>query len=74
MKIRRAVIQDFDRIMELMINFANSSPLEAHHNPQYEDMYVRKLLCEVIKNGCLIVGEHNDRIEGILYKYRSLVT
>jgi hypothetical protein len=34
MKIRRAVIQDFDRIMEMMVNFANSSPLEAHRNPQ----------------------------------------
>jgi hypothetical protein len=26
-------------------------------------------LCEVIKNGCLIVGEHNDRIEGMLIAY-----
>ena len=69
MKIRRAIIQDFDRIMELMINFANSSPLKAHHNPQYNDTYVRRLLCEVIKNGCLIVGEHEGRIEGMLIAY-----
>ena len=64
--IRRAGIEDFDRIMEMMINFANSSPLNAHHNPQYNDLYVRNLLCDIIKNGVIIVGEHHGNIEGML--------
>lgn len=67
--IRRATIQDFDRIMEMMIEFANSSPLSAHHNPQYDDQYVRKLLCEVMNNGVIIVGEQNSRVEGMLIAY-----
>jgi len=64
--IRRATLKDFDRIMEMMINFANTSPLSAHHNPQYNDNYVRTLLCEVIKNGLILVGEHDGRIEGMI--------
>ena len=64
--IRRAGLEDFDRIMELMINFANSSPLTEHHNPQYNDMYVRNLLCDIIKNGVIIVGEYDGNIEGMI--------
>jgi len=64
--IRRAGLQDFDRIMEMMINFANSSPMEAHHNPQYDDQYVRKLLCSIMSNGVIIVGEYQGNIEGML--------
>ena len=64
--IRRAGIQDFDRIMEMMINFANSSPYAAHHLPQYNDKYVRNFLCHVIKTGIVLVGEVDNRIEGML--------
>lgn len=64
--IRYADLQDFDRIMEMMVNFANSAPLSDLHNPQYNDLYVRRLLCEIIKNGCVIVGEINNRVEGML--------
>ena len=64
--IRRADIQDFDRIMEMMINFANSSPYEPHHNPQYNDQYVRNLLVGLTQNGVIVLGEQNSRIEGML--------
>ena len=64
--IRRADLQDFDWIMEMMINFANSSPYEPHHNPQYNDQYVRNLLVGLPKNGVIIVGEQNSRVEGML--------
>ena len=64
--IRRAGLEDFDRIMEMMINFANSSPLHAHHNPKYNDTYVRNLLVHIIKNGVIILGEQDSRVEGML--------
>jgi hypothetical protein len=64
--IRRAGIDDFDRIMELMINFANTSPLTEHHNPQYNTKYVKNLLCGIMKNGVIIVGEKDGEIQGML--------
>tara|TARA_R110001606_G_scaffold6149_3_gene27726 strand:- start:847 stop:1305 length:459 start_codon:yes stop_codon:yes gene_type:complete len=64
--IRQAGIQDFDNIMDMMINFANSSPYEAHHNPQYNDKYVRNLLVSIIKSGIILIGEHKDKTVGML--------
>jgi hypothetical protein len=64
--IRRADIQDFDRIMEMMINFANSSPYKPHHNPQYNDQYVRNLLVGLTQNGVIVLGEQDSQIEGML--------
>lgn len=64
--IRRADMKDFDRIMELMINFANSSPLSAHHDPDYNDQYVRNLLAHISKNGVIVVGEVDGNIQGML--------
>ena len=66
MKIRRATIQDFDRIMEMMIDFANSSPYEAQHNPIYDDEYVRRLLCNFMQAGMILVGEVKGEIQGML--------
>jgi len=64
--IRFADIKDFDRIMEMMINFANSSPYAAHHNPQYNDRHVRSLLSHTMKNGVIIVGEVENTVQGML--------
>ena len=64
--IRFADIKDFDRIMDMMINFANSSPYVAHHNPQYNDRHVRTLLSHIMKNGVIIVGEANGELQGML--------
>lgn len=64
--IRAADIQDFDRIMEMMVNFANSSPYSAHHEPQYNDEYVRRLLCEFIKQGVILLGEVKGEVVGML--------
>ncbi len=64
--IRQAGLKDFDNIMDMMINFANSSPYEAHHNPQYNDKYVRNLLVSIIKQGIILIGEHKDKTVGML--------
>jgi hypothetical protein len=64
--IRRAGIEDFDRIMEMMINFANASPFGAHHAPQYNEKYVKNLLVHIIKNGVIIVGETKGKVQGML--------
>ena len=64
--IRQATLQDFDRIMELMINFANSSPYAPLKQPEYNDTYIRNLLVSIIKQGVILVGEIDDKIEGML--------
>lgn len=64
--IRFADLKDFDRIMEMMINFANSSPYEAHHHPDYNDRHVRALLTHLIREGVIIVGEIEGKVQGML--------
>jgi len=54
--IRRATIQDYDDIMAMMINFANSSPYSALHNPKYNDAYIRRLLDSFGKEGVILLG------------------
>ena len=66
MKIRRATIQDYNRIMEMMIDFANSSPYSPQMEPDYNDLYVRKLLDHILKNGVIILGERDDKVVGML--------
>ncbi len=66
MKIRRATIQDYSRIMEMMIDFANSSPYSAQMEPDYNDLYVRKLLDHILKNGVIILGERDNKVVGML--------
>ena len=64
--IRYADIRDFDRIIEMMNDFANSAPVKDYHNPQYNDRGVRNYLAQLIQNGCVIVGEVNGEIQGML--------
>lgn len=65
--IRFAGLQDFDRIMKLMINFANSAPLEALHNPQYDHRRIQHLLAKISTHGCIVVGEDKSgEIQGVL--------
>ena len=65
--IRFADLKDFDRVMKLMINFANSSPLQAHHNPDFDYRRIQHLLSQLTTNGCVLVGEDRDgEIQGIL--------
>tara|TARA_R110001606_G_scaffold8060_1_gene35393 strand:- start:10192 stop:10644 length:453 start_codon:yes stop_codon:yes gene_type:complete len=64
--IRFADLKDFDRIMEMMIDFANSSPYKAHHNPQYNDRHVRTLLTHIMQNGVILVGEIEGELQGML--------
>ena len=64
--IRHATIQDFDKIMEMMIDFANSSPYDAQHGPQYNDEYVRRLLCNFMSQGVILLGESKGEVVGML--------
>jgi len=64
--IRQASIQDYDRIMQMMINFADSSPVSALHNPEYDDMYIRRLLDNFIKTGIILVAEKDKELQGML--------
>jgi len=64
--IRRATIQDYDSIMAMMINFANSSPYSALRNPEYNDMYIRRLLDSFGKEGCILLGEKNNEVVSML--------
>ena len=64
--VRYADLKDFDRIMAMMINFANSAPVTAYHNPQYNDRGVRNYLSSLLANGCVIVGEADGEIQGML--------
>lgn len=66
MKIRFAGIKDFDRIMSLMINFANAAPIEALRNPKYNYRGVQNFLTMILKNGTIIVGEVDGVIQGML--------
>ena len=64
--IRHATFKDYDAVMDMMINFANSSPYAPFKDPQYSDHYVRRLLDSFLKNGCILVGEKNEQIVGML--------
>ena len=66
MKIRFAGIKDFDRIMSLMINFANAAPIEALRNPKYNYRGVQNFLTMILKSGTIIVGEVDGVIQGML--------
>jgi hypothetical protein len=64
--IRQATIQDYDSIMAMMINFANSSPYNALHNPVYNDMYIRRLLDSFGKEGCILLGIKDNEVVSML--------
>jgi len=66
MKIRFADIKDFDRIIALMINFANAAPVEDYHSPRYNYRGLQNFLTSVLKNGTIIVGEVDDVIQGMI--------
>ena len=60
--IRHADLKDFDRIMDMMINFANHAPVEALHNPEYEYRRIQHFLAQVLSNGCIIVATDADDV------------
>ena len=64
--IRHATFKDYDAVMDMMINFANSSPYAPFKDPQYSDHYVRRLLDSFLKSGCILVGEKEEQIVGML--------
>lgn len=64
--IRHADLKDFNRVMELMINFANSAPIDSYHEPEYNHRGVQHFLANVKSTGCILVGENNGEIQGML--------
>lgn len=64
--IRRAGIQDAERIMELLENFANAAPVDFYHNPVYNTRHVMNVLGEIHTSGVILVGEIDSRIEGMI--------
>jgi len=66
MIVRTPTFQDYDRIMELLIELANYNELSELQNPKYNDKYIRNLLTECLKIGIIYVGEYKDNIEGII--------
>jgi hypothetical protein len=66
MIIRTPTFQDYDRIMELLIDMANFNELTELQNPEYNDKYIRNLLCNCQKAGVVLVAEDNNKIEGVI--------
>ena len=64
--IRHATLQDYDDIMAMMINFANSSPYSALQNPEYNDTYIRRLLDSFANKGCILLGIVEQKPVGML--------
>tara|TARA_R110001606_G_scaffold300636_1_gene448348 strand:+ start:267 stop:722 length:456 start_codon:yes stop_codon:yes gene_type:complete len=65
--IRHADLKDFDRVMEMMVNFANHAPVEALHNPKYNERRIQHFLAKVLTNGCIIVAtDREDVIQGMI--------
>jgi len=60
--IRYASIDDFDRIIDMMKNFANASPLNIYHDPVYNERTVKNSLMRIIRNGCIIVADDADGV------------
>lgn len=64
--IRHADLKDFDRVMDLMVNFANHAPVDSYHDPEYNYRGVQHFLAQVKNTGCIIVGEADGEIQGML--------
>jgi RimJ/RimL family protein N-acetyltransferase len=65
--IRHADLQDFDRIMEMMISFANAAPVAALHNPDYQYRRIQHFLSHILTSGCIILGvDDSDVAQGML--------
>ncbi len=66
MNIRTPVFADYDRVMELLIEMANYNELSELQNPKYNDRYIRNLITDCLQTGVVLVGEHKDKIEGVI--------
>lgn len=65
--IRHAGIKDYDRIMELMIEFANSAPIDVFQDPDYDYRRVQHFLTKIQKQGCILVAEDKSGVvQGML--------
>ena len=66
MKVRSAQIKDYDDIRRLMIDFANSNPVEDLQNPQYDFTHVNRVIDHILKTGLAIIAEEHGRVIGML--------
>ena len=66
MEIRIPTFQDYDRVMQLLIDMSNTTDIVAYHNPTYRDKYIRNLITELCCNGCFYVAEDKGEIHGLI--------
>lgn len=64
--IRYAGINDYETVMEMMIDFANAAPFTAFHNPKYNANYITNLITGFMKEGCILIAEKDDKPMGML--------
>lgn len=64
--IRHADMRDYDRIVQLMVNFANAAPLTDYHDPQYNQRCTHTCLSISQQSGCVLVGEIDGVIQAVL--------
>lgn len=65
--IRHARYKDYDRIMEMMVNFANSAPVEDLHNPEYDYRRIQNVLMNLQLKGCVLLAtDELDVAQGML--------
>lgn len=64
--IKHADIQDYDHVIYMLKNFANSAPVQAWHDPVYDDRRVRNMLLDIQRNGCVIVATVDNKPAGML--------
>ncbi len=66
MNIRRPTFEDYDEIMQLLIDMANTSDLVELHNPTYLDRYIRNVITETMKNGVFYIAQTDEEIAGFI--------
>lgn len=64
--IRTARIGDVERIIDLLINFANEAPIKSLHNPRVNRRKMGHTLVQLMLNGCVLVGEKDGKIQGMI--------
>lgn len=58
--VRHARFEDYNSVMRMMVNFANSAPIEQLHNPEYNHRRIQHLLAKIQQAGCVLVAENKS--------------
>ena len=71
--IRYAGVNDYEIVMDMMINFANAAPFSAFHNPEYNANYITNLITGFMKKGCILIAEKDDKAVGKKLKDKGII-